>query len=146
MATVSDLLRRKGTVVHTVGPDDSALTAANRMNQHGVGGLVVVDAQGRVGGMFTERDILRRVVAERRDPATTPVRDVMTAEVLVCRPETTLEECAAAMTAKRIRHLPVRGPAGGLAGIITIGDLLAYQVDEQRSTIEYLTSFVYDNR
>lgn len=145
MATVAELLRRKGGSVHTVGPDETVLAAAHLMNQHAVGGLVVVDREGRVAGIFTERDILRRVVAERRDPAATPVGEVMTREVLACRLETPLDECAAVMTSKRIRHLPVRG-AAGLAGIITIGDLLAYQVDEQRSTIEYLTSFVYDNR
>jgi CBS domain-containing protein len=145
MATVSDLLRRKGGSVHTVGPDDTVLTAAARMNQNGVGGLVVVDGENRVAGIFTERDILRRVVTEGRDPATTRVSEVMTTEVLACRPETSIEDVAAVMTSKRIRHLPVRG-AAGLEGIVTIGDVLAFRVDEQRSTIEYLTSFVYDNR
>jgi CBS domain-containing protein len=144
MATVSDLLRRKGTTVHTVSPEETVLAAANLMNQHAVGGLVVVE-RDRVLGVFTERDILRRVVGARLDPAATSVAEVMTTPVLACRPDTTLEECAAVMTAKRIRHLPVREQEV-LAGIVTIGDLLAFQVDEQRATIQYLTSFVYENR
>ena len=145
MPAVVDLLRRKGRVVHTISPTDSVVAAATAMNQHGVGGLVVVDSEGQLVGMFTERDILRRVVAPGRDPAATVVGEVMTTEVLACQPATSLEECAAVMTSKRIRHLPVRDRQG-LVGIVTIGDLLAQQVDDQRATIQYLTSFVYDNR
>jgi len=145
MTTVQDLLRRKGPAVYSVAPTDSVLVAADLMNQYSVGGLVVVDGQGQVVGMFTERDILRRVLARRRDPDGTLVAEVMTTGVMVCRPETTLEECAAVMTTKRIRHLPVRDEMG-LIGIVTIGDLLAAQVDDQLATIQYLTSFVFDNR
>jgi CBS domain-containing protein len=145
MATVSDLLRRKGATVHSVGPTQTVLEAANLMNKFGIGGLVVVDAERRLAGMFTERDILRRVLAEKRDPATTSVGEVMTTGALVCRPDTSLDECANVMTSKRIRHLPVRDDTG-LVGIVTIGDLLAFRVDEQQATIEHLTSFVFDNR
>ena len=145
MPAVVDLLRRKGRVVHTISPTDSVVAAATAMNQHGVGGLVVVDSEAQLVGMFTERDILRRVVAPGRDPATTVVGEGTTTEVLAWQPETSLEECAAVMTSKRIRHLPVRD-SQGLVGIVTIGDLLAQQVDAQRATIQYLTSFLYDNR
>lgn len=145
MPAVLDLLRRKGDVVHTVLPTDSVVAAATAMNQYGVGGLVVVDREGKLVGMFTERDVLRRVVAVGKDPATTTVAEVMTTEVLACRPETSLQECAAVMTSKRIRHLPVRDDTG-LVGIVTIGDLLAQRVDDQQATIEYLTSFVYESR
>lgn len=146
MPAVVDLLRRKGDLVHSIAPSDSVVAAATAMNRHGVGGLVVVDPEGQILGMFTERDVLRRVVAVGKDPAVTTVGSVMTTEVQVCRPDTTLNECAAVMTTKRIRHLPVQGPSGGLVGIVTIGDLLAQTVDEQRATIDYLTSFVYESR
>ena len=145
MPAVIDLLRRTGDVGHTVLPTDSVVAAATAMNQYGVGGLVVVDREGKIAGMFTERDVLRRVVAAGKDPATTLVSEVMTTDVLACRPETSLQECAAVMTSKRIRHLPVRDDTG-LVGIVTIGDLLAQRVDEQQATIEYLTSFVYESR
>ena len=128
----------------TIGVADSALTAATLMNERGIGGLVVLDA-GRVAGMFTERDILRRVVAMRRDPATTPVSEVMTSPVAFCRRETTLNECRAVMTEKRIRHLPVVDEKG-VCGIVTIGDLMAHEVTDQEATIQYLNEYIFGVR
>jgi CBS domain-containing protein len=84
-------------------------------------------------------------VVEGRDPATTPVRDVMTSRLTTAGLETTTDVCGALMTSQRIRHLPVLGPTG-LAGIVTIGDLLAFQLAEQAVTIAQLNSYVYDVR
>src|SRR5581483_5050016 len=106
MARVRELLERKGPHVWTLGPKATVLQAALAMNEHRVGSLVVVD-DGRVVGILTERDILVRVVAGRRDPASTAVADVMTAEVVCCSPDTTLDEARGAMRDRRIRHLPV---------------------------------------
>ena len=144
MATVQTVLARKGGQVVTIGVADSALTAATLMNERGIGGLVVLDA-GRVAGMFTERDILRRVVAMRRDPAATPVGDVMTTPVAFCRRETTLNECRAVMTEKRIRHLPVVDDKG-VCGIVTIGDLMVHEVTDQEATIQYLNEYIFGVR
>ncbi len=144
MATVKDILAHKGGDVVTMVAAESVLNAARLMNERGIGGIVVID-EGQMVGIFTERDILRRVVAEQRDPAQTVVRDVMTAPVVTCRPAATLEQCVAMMTEKRIRHLPVAGDTGP-EGIITSGDILAYQVREQKDTIEYLNSYVFDLR
>ncbi len=144
MATVRDILARKGSDIISVAPGETALSAAQLMNDRGIGGLVVTDG-GRLAGIFTERDILRRVVAQRRDPATTRVGEVMTAPVIACSPDTSLEECAAMMTAKHIRHLPVVSEKG-LSGVITIGDVLAFQVREQQTTIEYMHHFMFDLR
>ncbi len=141
MAIVQTILLRKGREVVTVGTDETVLAAANLMNERGIGGLVVTEGD-RVSGIFTERDMLRRVVAARRDPATTRVRDVMTAPVASCRPDTTLAECRAFMTEKRIRHLPVVDDKG-LCGIVTIGDLLAQEVGEHEATIEYLSHYIH---
>lgn len=140
MATVQAILTRKGRDVVTIDRGDSALTAAERMNERGIGGLVVTDG-GRLVGIVTERDILRRVVAARRSPESTRVEDVMTTPVATCRPDTTFPECRAFMTGKRIRHLPVVDETG-LCGIVTIGDLLAQEVDEHQATIEYLNSYI----
>jgi CBS domain-containing protein len=96
-------------------------------------------------GVFTERDVLRRVVAARLDPATTRVESVMTRDVITCTPETGLDECRAVMTARRVRHLPVIGD-GRIAGIVTIGDLLAMEVDEHRETIGHLQNYMFDVR
>ena len=144
MATVQAALARKGGQVVTIGVADSALTAATLMNERGIGGLIVLDA-GRVAGMFTERDILRRVVAMKRDPAATPVREVMTTPVAFCRRETTLGECRAVMTEKRIRHLPVVDDQG-VCGIVTIGDLMAHEVTDHEATIQYLNEYIFGVR
>lgn len=144
MTTVQSVLSKKGGQVVTIGAADSALTAATLMNERGIGGLVVLEG-GRVAGMFTERDILRRIVAMRRDPAATPVRDVMTTPVAYCRRETTLDECRAVMTEKRIRHLPVIDETG-VCGIVTIGDLMAHEVTDQEATIQYLNEYIFGVR
>lgn len=144
MPAVRDLLARKGAAVTTIAPDATVLDAARLMNDRGIGGLVVV-ADGRIAGVFTERDILRRIVAAQRDPAATRVRDVMTTDVITCSPDTRLEECGLVMTQRRIRHLPVVGD-GGVAGMVTIGDLLAHEVVESRETIDHLQSYVFDTR
>ncbi|MFN8586858.1 MAG: CBS domain-containing protein [Candidatus Eisenbacteria bacterium] len=144
MTCVQSILGRKGREVFTIGSADTALAAAERMNQRAVGGLVVVE-EGRVAGIVTERDILRRVVAAQRDPQRTAVRDILTSPVATCRPDTTLGECRAFMTEKRIRHLPVVDEHG-LCGMITIGDLLAHEVGEHEATIEYLSAYIHGPR
>jgi len=134
MPTVQEILARKGSNVISVKPGETVLKAAELMSERGIGGLVVTEG-GRLVGIFTERDILRRVVAPQRDPAATRVAEVMTTPVTACAPDTSVDECAAMMTAKRIRHLPVVADRG-LAGMITIGDVLAFQVREQQATID----------
>jgi CBS domain-containing protein len=144
MATVKDILGQKGRDVVTIVADDAVLSAARLMNKRGIGGIVVIE-DDEVIGIFTERDILRRVVAERRDPTTTLIRDVMTTPVMTCKPEAKLEECMGLMSDKRIRHIPAVD-ADGLCGMVTSGDILAYQVSEQADTIQYLNSYVFDLR
>lgn len=144
MTTVASILDRKGRDVVSLPASESVLRAANLMNERGIGGLVIVD-EGQVVGIFTERDVLRRVVAERRDPSSTTVREVMTAPVVSCRPDTPLDECTAVMTRRRVRHLPVMDQIG-LAGILTSGDILAHQVADQEATIEHLNSYIFNVR
>ncbi len=144
MATVQAILDKKGTEVITISADGTVLEAARVMNERGIGGLVVTDAD-RLLGIFTERDILRRVVAAGRDPASTPIREVMTTPVACCRPETTIDECRSVMTAKRIRHLPVIDD-DGRRGIVTVGDIVAHRVAEHEDTIRYLESYVFGTR
>ncbi len=111
MPTVQDILARKGSDVISVKPGETVLKAAELMSERGIGGLVVTEG-GRLVGIFTERDILRRVVAQRRDPAATKVADVMTTPVTACAPDTRVDECAAMMTGKRIPRLPGVRAAG----------------------------------
>ena len=144
MATVRDILNRKGAAVIAIPPASTVLETAQLMNDRGIGAVLVTDG-GTLAGIFTERDVMRRVVATRRDPATTPVSQVMTASLVTTTSTATVDECASLMTARRIRHLPVLD-GETLAGVVTIGDLMAFQVDEQASTIAQLNSYVYDNR
>jgi CBS domain-containing protein len=142
MATVADILARKGAQVMTIGPHATVVDAAILMNEHKIGSLVVIE-DGRVKGMFTERDVLRRVVGERRDPARTLVDEVMTTDVLCCTPETTLEEARAVMKYRRIRHLPLVDGDNRIQGLVSIGDLNAYQADGQEQTIYLLQEYIY---
>ena len=143
MATVHSILSHKGREVVTIEADQSALAAANKMNERAIGGLVVIE-DDRMIGIITERDILRRVVAAERNPSLTTVREVMTAPVACCKPETSLLECRTVMTERRIRHLPVVDEKG-LRGIVTIGDLMAQEVGEHQATVEYLSSYIFGN-
>lgn len=142
MTTVKDILTRKGTQVASIQPGASVFEAAVFMNEHRIGALVVLD-QGRLVGIVSERDILQRVVAQRRDPAETPVEEIMTTEVACCAPHTTLEEASGVMKNRRIRHLPVLDQAGELAGMISIGDLNAWQEHHQEMTIHLLHEYIY---
>ena len=142
MPTVRQILARKGTQVLTVSADASVLDAALLMNEHKIGALVVVDA-AQVIGIVTERDVLRRLVAKRRDPAETTVGDIMTREVICCHPDTHLEEARAIFMQRRIRHLPVVNDRGVLEGLVSIGDLNAWQLDGQEQEIHYLHAYIH---
>jgi CBS domain-containing protein len=144
MAAVRDILAKKGSLIVALPPSASVLEAARVMSERSVGAVLVID-EGRLAGIFTERDILRRVVAEGRDPAKEPLSNVVTKDVLTCTPATPLDECRALMTTRRLRHLPVVGP-DGLCGVISSGDVLAFQVAEQQSEIQDLNRYVYDMR
>jgi len=145
MAIVRDLLNRKGTNIVSVSPTATVLEAARLMNDRSVGGVLVVDDGGALLGIFTERDILRRVVAAGLSPDTTKVNDVFTRDVVTTTPDTPVEECGALMSNRRVRHLPVVD-AKGLHGVVTIGDLLAHRVSEHETTIQHLNSYVFDMR
>lgn len=149
MPRVRDLLARKSargapTAIVSTDPESTVLAAAQLMTARSIGGLLVL-AEDQLAGIFTERDILRRIVGEQRDPATTRVREVMTSPVLTVSPDTYVQECRGLFTERRIRHLPVVG-AEGLVGVITSGDVLAFEADEQRTTIEHLEGYVYNSR
>src|SRR5271166_3509403 len=95
MSNVQEILATKGDKLVTVGPEATVLNAAIVMNEHRIGS-VVVSHEGRIVGMFTERDVLQRVVAAQRDPTTTRVSEVLSSEVVCCTPETPIEEARAA--------------------------------------------------
>ena len=142
MSTVQEILRNKGTDVVSIDTSESVQAAARLMNERKIGSLVVT-AEGSMVGIVTERDVMRRVVAEPRDPAATTVGEIMTSPVATCRPDTPLKECISVMTQDRIRHLPVVDHKG-FCGIITQGDILALQLTEHEATIRYLSAHSWD--
>jgi CBS domain-containing protein len=137
---VGELLATKGHEVATIASSATVLEATQQMNARRIGAVVVVEGDQLVG-IFSERDVLTRVVAAGRDPATTRVAEVMTREVLTCTPDITLEECRKIFTERRIRHLPVV-EGGKLVGIITTGDILAHEVREHEKTIQHLENYI----
>lgn len=138
---VSNVLAEKGRQVYTVSRSASVSEAVREMNEKGIGALVVVDA-GRPVGMFTERDVLRRVVDADRDPAQTRVSSVMSRDVMTVPPEFHVDEAMALMTARRFRHLPVL-EGSEVVGMVSIGDLMRWitlhQEDHIRQMTEYIT-------
>ena len=136
MATVQKILDKKGVTVHSVEATNTVLEAARLMNERRVGALVVVRGD-KVIGIFTERDILNRIVAQQRDPATTRVEEVMTTPVECVSPDASRAECRHIMREKRIRHLPVV-ENDRLVGIISIGDIVEDEGAAQQETIRHL--------
>ncbi len=146
MAHVQDVVRHKGSEVLTIGPHASTLAACILMNDHQIGALVVIDPAryGRqVHGIITERDVLRRVVAQRRDPAQTRVGEVMTRDVVVCRRDTEIHQARSLIMDRRVRHLPVVDDHGQLEGLISIGDLNAWDLTGQEIHIQALEEYLY---
>ncbi len=123
MSTAKHILAEKKPGTVTMNADETVLNAALMMDRLEIGAVVVPDVDGV--GIFTERDLLRRVVAKRRDPATTILRDVMTTPVATCRPDTSLLECLATLAGKNVRHLPVVNNEG-ICGLITNRDIAAF--------------------
>src|SRR4051812_24534557 len=142
MPNAADVLRSKGSTIHSIAPSATVLDAIHKMNQHKLGALIVMQ-NNRVAGMFTERDILRRVLGEEKDTRTTQISEVMTSDVICCPPDTDLDEVSAIMQQRKIRHVPVCDDDGNLHGLISIGDVNAYHVAHQGEQITFLNEYIY---
>ncbi len=138
--TLSDVLDAKGHNVWSVSPQSSAYEALELMAEKDVGALVVVD-QGKVVGMFSERDYARKLVLKGKSSRETAVADIMAKPVCYVLPWTSLSECMTLMTNKHVRHLPVLDN-DKLVGIVTIGDVVKAIISEQESMIHELKSYV----
>jgi CBS domain-containing protein len=142
MADVAKILAEKGGDVIRIAGEATVFDAIKAMVEANVGAILVADAgSDRVEGIFTERDYLRRIAVEGRTSRDTLVREVMTSPVIAVGPETTVEEAMAMMTDRRIRHIPVV-EGERLVGMISIGDLVRVQSQEQSFKIRYLTEYI----
>jgi len=140
MKTLRRVLEAKGHDVYSTTPDTTVFDALREMADRDVGALIVLE-NGRVVGIFSERDYARKIILVGKSSRETPVSDVMTSRVVYARPDLTLEECLALMTDKRIRHLPVMKD-DEVVGVVSIGDLVKGIIDEQRFIIGQLESYV----
>ncbi|MCH7601154.1 MAG: CBS domain-containing protein [Planctomycetes bacterium] len=142
MTTAEQLIKRKEDKLAMLAPDATVLEAAQLMNERMIGSVLVVQ-QGTLAGIFTERDVMRRIVAEKRDPAKTRLSEVMTKQVACATPHTPLDEVRVAMREKRIRHMPVIAEDGRtILGMISIGDLNKVNLQAQAETIRYLKQYM----
>ena len=141
MEHVSDILDQKGREVLSIEGEATVFEAIKRMVEANVGSLLVFEG-GRLAGIVTERDYLRRVALEGRTEKETPVREVMSSPLVYVTPETSLDECMAVVTERRIRHLPVLGENRDVLGIVSIGDLVKYRSRQQDVQIRLLTDYI----
>lgn len=137
---ITAILDRKGRTVYSVSPTMSVEEAVAEMNRHRVGSVLVLEST-RLVGIFTERDVLRRVVGAGVDPKRALVSDVMTASVITISPEATIEQTMILFTEKRCRHLPVLDH-GQLVGTISIGDITRWMADSNRAEAEHLKNYI----
>ena len=141
MKSVRQLLQAKGREIYTITPDARVFDALKLMAEKEVGALVVTEG-GRLAGIISERDYARKVILLGKSSQDIPVREIMTRKVITVAPDSTVEDCMAIMTNKRIRHLPVT-EGERLAGVLSIGDLVKEVIAEQEQTIRQLESYIH---
>jgi CBS domain-containing protein len=140
MKTAKEILAAKGHDIWSVAPDESVLESLKLMADKRIGALLVMDGPKLVG-IVTERDYARKVILEGKSSAQTPVRDIMSQQVLCVAPERTVDECMALMTDKRARHLPVVEHKA-VIGVLSIGDLVKTVISEQQVLIDQLQHYI----
>lgn len=140
VSKVSDILRAKGTEILKIDGSSTVFEAIKKMVDVNVGSVLVTDG-GEVVGIMTERDYLRRVTLEGRTDKEALVSEIMSAPIIYVTPETSIDECMALMTDRRIRHLPVVED-DEVVGVVSIGDVVKFQSREQSFQIQYLTEYI----
>jgi len=141
MKLLEQLLNGKRHRLISIGPEETVFQALTVMAQFDIGALLVME-QGRPVGIFSERDYARKGVLLGRDSRDTPVRRVMSDKVVFVTLAQTVEDCMAIMTDRHIRHLPVLGEDGSVAGFLSIGDLVKETISEQTFIIGQLEHYI----
>ena len=140
MGVIAHVLAAKGTQVHMIGPADTVFDAVKKMVELNSGSLLVTEGD-EIRGIITERDYLRNIVLAGRTSKTTQVGEIMTTQIVVAKPDTTVEEAMAIMTDRRTRHLPVVDQ-GKIAGLVSIGDLVKQISQDRKFEVQYLTDYI----
>ncbi|WP_419896317.1 CBS domain-containing protein [Roseomonas sp. USHLN139] len=140
--TIARILNSKGSQVVSVGPADDAVAVARTLAQHRIGAVLVRDAGGQVLGIVSERDIVRALASQGATSTALQAQQLMTRVLHTITPTTQIGEALAMMTDRRVRHLPVLEQGGGLAGMISIGDLVKARIAEAEQEAQALREFV----
>ena len=138
---VATILRDKGSEVVTTTPERTIADTAKLLDEHKIGAVIVLDGDGAAAGVLSERDIVRGIARHGERALSMQVRELMTSEVVVCKPEDTVQEIMALMTVRRVRHVPVVQD-GRLSGIISIGDVVKHRLGEIEMEAESLRAYV----
>ena len=140
MKSVEKVLRIKGSEAWHIAPQATVYEALQLMSKKEIGSILVLE-EGKVVGIFTERDYARKLILKGKFSKDTAVRELMTQDVLYVEPQNTIEDCMVLMTKNRVRHLPVMDN-GKLAGIVSLGDMVKHIISEQESTIAQLEKYI----
>jgi CBS domain-containing protein len=140
MGKVRDILSTKGNVIFSVAPNTIVLKAIELMCEKNIGGLLIVE-NGKLVGIFTERDYARKLILKGKSSKDTQIGDLMTANPFTVSPDSSIEDCMKMMTGRKIRHLPVVENEK-LVGMISIGDVVKHVIEEQKNIIEHLESYI----
>ncbi len=139
---VADLLKSKGQTVITVSPDEPIFNAMGKLIEHKIGSLVVVDAEKKIVGIISERDIMRAAYSDYDTLKSKKVANLMTTNLIVAIPEDDVDYIMGIMTQNRIRHLPIV-TKDGIEGIISIGDIVKFELEEIQVKNRYLEEYMY---
>jgi len=140
MGKVRNILHNKGNAIFSVDPSTMVYRAIELMCEKNIGGLLIVEDEKLVG-IFTERDYARKLILKGKSSKDTPIRELMTSNLVTVSPDTSIDDCMRVMTGRKIRHLPVL-ENDHLVGIISIGDVVHFVIEEQKSIIEHLEHYI----
>lgn len=140
MSSVRELLQGKPADVFAIAPDAMVIDAIRLMAERGIGAVLVMDGPA-LAGILSERDYARRIVLQNRSSRDTPVREIMTAQVVTVTPDASVAQCMQLMTQQRFRHLPVVDDDGVL-GVVSIGDLVKAIIDAQQRELDALQQYI----
>lgn len=139
MKTISEIV--KGRPLHALDRNKTVFDAAVLMAEQDIGALPVVDGQ-RLVGIFSERDIIKRVISQEKNPSATPVHEVMTTKIIVADANESFDSCLSKMKKAHCRHIPIIS-GDELVGMVSLRDLLQINLDEKEQNLEYLESYIY---
>lgn len=140
MKKINHILEKKGHQVFSVSPQTSVYHALQIMMEKNISALLVMEEE-KLNGIFTERDYARKLILKGKSSRDTLIADIMTTELLTVSPSDSIDHCMELMTEKKIRHLPVI-EQNRVAGMISIGDVVKFIIEDQKQTIEHLESYI----